>query len=292
MTTLEQFAQIAAIGQDRFWGFLELKDILNLSVCAHATAGLLVPKPTLNNLLQRHEKLRSLGPLKLAFPCDLSTGLVRRILHRLTSMSEGVILIDDRKGRIVLDIGSAYHDSEHHLAPTSSFHQGNADEDDEDDEEDNAQIFKQLEITSFDEYDDFNPRHPLPRDRAHRRGDSYFNSDIEMVVGELGAMTSGGMDLAKVAKAALAADEDEDADGYSKNGKAQTLRPLSGIPASVHQSINPADKPPLPPSGAKMSAKDRILSKSRAGNSGGASGVPRPKVKSAAARDDDDEDDN
>lgn len=35
-----------------------------------------------------------------------------------------------------------------------------------------------LESASFDEYDDFTPRHPVPKDKVHRRGDSYFNSDI------------------------------------------------------------------------------------------------------------------
>jgi hypothetical protein len=39
-------------------------------------------------------------------------------------------------------------------------------------------IEKRLESASYDEYDDFTPRHPMPRDKVHRRGDSYFNSDI------------------------------------------------------------------------------------------------------------------
>jgi hypothetical protein len=43
----------------------------------------------------------------------------------------------------------------------------------------NEKIQKFLEVASYDEYDDFNPRHPQPKDKTHRRGDSYFNSDIE-----------------------------------------------------------------------------------------------------------------
>ncbi len=39
-------------------------------------------------------------------------------------------------------------------------------------------IQKCLESNSYDEYDDFTPRHPVPKDKVHRRGDSYFNSDI------------------------------------------------------------------------------------------------------------------
>lgn len=267
MATLEQFAQLAALSQDRFWGFLDLKDILNLSVCCHATAGLLVPRKTLNDLLARHSRLNSVGPLKLSFPSDMSTGLLRLVLHRLTASVEAVIMIDDRKGRIVLDIGSSLHDNEAAQAIARGAPPPN--DDAEDEEDDNAQIFKQLEITSFDEYDDFNPRHPLPRDRAHRRGDSYFNSDIEMVVGEIGAM-----DLSSVARKALTAEDDDDDD----KGGAQTLRPLSGL-----SGIAAADKPPLPPTQPKISAKDRILSKTR-------NNIPgRPKAKTATADDDDDD---
>lgn len=56
---------------------------------------------------------------------------------------------------------------------------------DDDSDAENQVIFKHLENLSYDEYDDFNPRHPKPREKAHRRGDSYFNSDIELVVNEL-----------------------------------------------------------------------------------------------------------
>jgi hypothetical protein len=267
MATLEQFARIASLGQDRFWDFLEVKDVLNLSVCARATAGLLVPKKTLNDLLERNERFRSVGSLKLSFPSDVSTGLLRRILYRLSSMREGVIMIDDRKGRIVLDIGSAFQDQSDDVPATNTSDHT----DEEENEDENAQIFKQLEITSFDEYDDFNPRHPLPRERAHRRGDSYFNSDIEMVVGEIGAM--GGVDLSQIAKMALAGGDDEE-----DTGGAQTLRPLSGV------GIAAAEKPPLPPAGQKLSAKDRILSKTRTAGGGAA------KAKTARANDDDDDD--
>lgn len=272
MATLEQFAQLAAVSQDRFWGFLEITDIVNLSVCCHATSGLLVPRKTLNELIERHPRLRAVGPLKLSFPSDLSTGLLRLVLHRITKSVEAVIMIDDRKGRIVLDIGSALHDNESAAGNPRVGDRVNEEDDEED--EDNAQIFKQLEITSFDEYDDFNPRHPLPRDRAHRRGDSYFNSDIEMVVGEIGAM-----DLSSIARKALTAeDDDEDNQGSG----AQTLRPLTGLSSGIAA----ADKPPLPPAQPKVSAKDRILSKTR-------NNIPgRPKVKTATAGDDDDDEDD
>jgi hypothetical protein len=49
----------------------------------------------------------------------------------------------------------------------------------------NCRIEKKLESESFDEYDDFNPRHPQPRDKTHRRGGSYFNSDISEIVDQV-----------------------------------------------------------------------------------------------------------
>lgn len=247
MTTLERFAQIAQLGGERFWDFLDIKDILNLSVCARATAGLIVPQATLNNLLRRHERISKVGNFTLRFPTNLSTGMVRRVLTRVTGSLEATLVIDDRAGRIVLDIGSAFHDNEAHLADAAPV---------QEEDEEPHEIFKQLELISFDEYDDFNPRHPLPKDRAHRRGDSYFNSDIEMVVGELGAQ----QDLSSIAKAALALDDDA---------------------PTTPGGLSSADKPPMPP---KMSAKDRILAKTKNNYPG------RTKVKTV--KEDDDEDDN
>lgn len=42
-------------------------------------------------------------------------------------------------------------------------------------------VGKKLEThSSFDEYDDFTPTHPKPKESKHRRGNSLFNSDIDM----------------------------------------------------------------------------------------------------------------
>lgn len=53
--------------------------------------------------------------------------------------------------------------------------------DDSDEDESMFLMHRHLESASFDEYDDFTPRHPVPKDKVHRRGDSYFNSDISEV---------------------------------------------------------------------------------------------------------------
>lgn len=69
--------------------------------------------------------------------------------------------------------------------------------DEEEEEEPGSFIDKHLESASFDEYDDFNPRHPEYRaNRGHRRGGSCFNSDISDIVDVIhkdDASSSGGV---------------------------------------------------------------------------------------------------
>ena len=88
------------------------------------------------------------------------------------------------------------------------------------------QIQKQFEICSYDEYDDFKPRHPLPKVewlspnyihitinqlpllhidlfhsvQNHRRGNSYFNSDVEAYAND----AIVGFDMSNIAAAATA----------------------------------------------------------------------------------------
>jgi hypothetical protein len=264
--------QTISFMKEAFWEFLELPDILNLSVCSKNSASLIIQQPALNQVI-RKTPLALLGRFQLFFPAELTIGLFRRILNRLNTSVEAVVTIDDRKGRVTLDIGSAFHDNDTYLAEATtvpsgssvrriaSFHGAQDLVNPEEEDEDHPEIFKQFELISFDEYDDFKPRHPLPKDRAHRRDHSYFNSDIEMVVGEIGAM-----DLASIAaKAALIADDDMPNNDQNKSG------------------LSAADKPPLPP---KQSAKDRILSKTK-------NFIPgRTKVTKVTQRDDDDDDDD
>lgn len=65
-------------------------------------------------------------------------------------------------------------------------------------------IHRYLEMASFDEYDDFNPRHPQPKDKTHRRGDSYFNSDIDAHAQAI------SVDLQSIANLALSVENDLD----------------------------------------------------------------------------------
>jgi hypothetical protein len=85
----------------------------------------------------------------------------------------GLLSIDASTGRVVMDIGSAfnnkdvflgsaipYEDSETSLLKNVFFVDPSVD--------DGGDIHKHLEISSYDEYDDFAPRHPLPKEKGKR----------------------------------------------------------------------------------------------------------------------------
>mmetsp|Transcript_43554 Transcript_43554/g.86568 ORF Transcript_43554/g.86568 Transcript_43554/m.86568 type:complete len:274 (-) Transcript_43554:294-1115(-) len=165
--------------QDDIWQMLNLRDILTLSTCCKFTSHLGITSETIHKMLQDGSCGSKIGNFSVKFPDELTTGLFRRILCRLNTGVEAHVAVDIKTGRVILDIGSAFLTNDAYEAP--QVHAVS----DEDSDAENQQIFKELELCSYDEYDDFNPRHPKPRDRAHRRGDSYFNSDIDMVVNEL-----------------------------------------------------------------------------------------------------------
>jgi hypothetical protein len=182
---------------DILWDFVDLKDVLNVSVCSRQLAQLPVPAQNLNRLVDSNPKYQSVGQMKLSFAHDLTTGLVRRVMNRVQTSVQATLTIDERTGRIVLDIGSAFNNNDAFLArevtPIGE----------EEDVSERTQIFKEISISSMDEYDDFNPRHPMMKDRAHRRGDSLFNSDMDFVNNEMGQMNmnkvSHGFDLSTIA---------------------------------------------------------------------------------------------
>lgn len=172
---------------DYIWSYLTITDLLTVSTCSTFTANLTISDSTVECLLfdERYTKAKRLMRMfsdfhQLRFPAVLTTGLLRRVLNRLNTCPVAVISIDEHTGRINLDIGSAFKNNDTYLASNVSILL-------EDEDEEAQQVFKHLEVMSFDEYDDFNPRHPKPREKVHRRGDSYFNSDIELVVNELPA---------------------------------------------------------------------------------------------------------
>jgi hypothetical protein len=194
MTTLLHL--VALSKSEKLWEFLEVKDVLRLSICSRFCAGLTISPQSVHTIIASNPKLCYLGKFKLSFPATITIGMLRRILNRLQTGENAVVSIDNDSGRVMIDIGSAFNDNNAFLAKVEPIPTHRRDVSSMGS---SGEIFKQLEISSFDEYDDFNPRHPLPRDKAHRRGDSYFNSDIEMLANE----PMMAFDLASIAKNAI-----------------------------------------------------------------------------------------
>lgn len=174
-----------------------------------------------NLLLRRFGKFQ----VTLVLTEDYALGIIRRILYQLmkTEMIKAELSIDSLTGHIQLDIGNAFASCKPSLLSSPrnnpktskskksfSFEEIKVIED-EDDDKNIHRIEKFLEASSVDEFDDFKPRHPQPREaKGHRRGDSYFNSDIESITTD----AIRHFDLNDLAKLAL----DEES-SYNELGK-------------------------------------------------------------------------
>lgn len=191
----------SAVG-DHIWAYTSLTDILNVSVSSRLCASL----PISSDVVQTHvdrSRMSHIGNFRLTFSSAVSLGILRRMLHRVNIGNTAVISIDENSGRIIVDIGSAFKDRDAFLASNVTLLPAISSADSYGTAIDNADqvILKHLEVSSYDEYDDFNPRHPLPKDKTHRRGGSYFNSDIELYATE--AVADEFNDLQNIAFQAL-----------------------------------------------------------------------------------------
>lgn len=158
------------------WEFLSLQDVLKLSTASKFFASLMITNQPMQKLVQRTPglSLNIAGRFKVNLPRDLTLGMFRRTMNRVFNPSnDQAILYVCKSGKVVLDIGSALNDNDVHLASAQPLEESDEEENDE-----AHQIHRHIEVTSCDEYDDFIPRHPKAKG-SHRRGDSYFNSDID-----------------------------------------------------------------------------------------------------------------
>ena len=175
-STTSHLARVCRKCGNDIWGFLTLTDVLNISVTSRDSAGLVISVANIQRLLERHARVRSIGPYRVSFASDVSLGILRRMLHKIVVSSHCVVSIEGATGRIVLDIGNAFHDRDEYVAASMSSMVTAVPCPDEDlppsvyGEE---PILKAIERASFDEYDDYTPRHPTMK--THRRGGSYFN---------------------------------------------------------------------------------------------------------------------
>lgn len=202
------------LGAESIMSFLILEEILMLSSCSKFTSNNMhISIPRMESLIATNSRISSkLGPYQLSIANTVSLGNFRRILNTVLNSKKFIASIDMTTGQVILDAGCAYKDREQFLNSNTILHDnsersrstGTSSTTTVEDEED-EKILKHLEVLSFDEYDDFNPRHPNPRDmsKTHRRGGSYFNSDIESIAQEALADMSR-LDLSTISSAALA----------------------------------------------------------------------------------------
>lgn len=187
---VSHLARVARKCGNDIWGFLTVTDILNLSITSRDSAGLVISVENIERMLEKNDRVRSIGHYKLSFASDVSLGILRRMLHRVVNSTQCVLSIEGSTGRIILDIGSAFKDRDSLMAsmvtavpcaegdlPPGVYGE--------------EPILKAIEHASFDEYDDYTPRHPSMK--THRRGGSYFNSDI----GDYGTEALQGMGSAR-----------------------------------------------------------------------------------------------
>lgn len=185
---------------DQIFQYLSLQEVLNVTACSRFTSSVHISQSTAQNFLSR-SRVSHLGKVALNLSLPMTCGNFRRILFCVVKSSEGTLRIDASSGRVILDLGSAFKD-QRAFAESNAVIMVHSPEG----EEDSEPILKHLEVSSYDEYDDFNPRHPNPRDmsKTHRRGDSYFNSDIESIAKEALADV---LNLSAIASQAAALEE-------------------------------------------------------------------------------------
>ena len=176
-STTSHLARVCRKCGNGIWGYLSLADVLNISVTSRDSAGLIISVANIQRLLERHARVRSIGPYRVSFASDVSLGILRRMLHKIVMSTRCVVSIEGATGRIVLDIGSAFHDDRDEYLTASMAAMVTAvpcpDEDLPPSVYGEEPILKAIERASFDEYDDYTPRHPTMK--THRRGGSYFN---------------------------------------------------------------------------------------------------------------------
>lgn len=210
-----------------------MSDVLSLASASQFFSGLMITNSTMDKLIKgKGLDINCAGRFNVSFPNDLTIGIFSKVLTRLFSPdnNKAVITVISKTGRIVLDIGSALSHADAELP-----------EDDEEEEEvDEAQmIHKHIEVTSCDEYDDFVPRHPIAKG-AHRRGDSYFNSDIDACANEiLPGHVSNAFNMSDLASAALEMDDFNDPNAlknkFKKKKSTMTINKYPGVTRSFNE---------------------------------------------------------
>lgn len=159
---------------DAIWQYLELEDLLVFSTTSRFCANLFISQELIIMNMERNEKkLAELGNFKISFASELTLGIFRRLLNRIVNGKKAVVSIDVETGRVNMDIGSAFKEEGDTTIAAQIEEIDRPDKDIKLPSIDSA-----LEAYSIDEYDDFNPKHPIFSNlKKGRKGTtSYFSS--------------------------------------------------------------------------------------------------------------------
>lgn len=158
-------------GCDTIWQYLELKEVLRMSTASRFCANLFISQENVLRFLERDDRLNQISQFRITLASEVTIGILRRLLNRVTEGRKAVVSIDYNTGRVKMDIGSAFQDKHTYLADEVI---SSIDEVAVDGEVDIPPIDAVLEAYSCDEYDDFNPTHPALK--VNDKGTCYFSS--------------------------------------------------------------------------------------------------------------------
>lgn len=206
------------VSYENIFNYLNLKDLLILSITSKEISLLTIQNENyIENILQENNQTKNI-PIQFLNLKNITLEELRKSLSRLiigkidSSLSSSSLLSGSTSSSITtstsilaassnLSLGYDYSGdlNTFSISSTTTTEEGNFTEN----EMDIVPIEKHLESNSFDEYDDFNPRHPDYK--SHRRGGSFFNSDLSDVAAQVYAT-----DLSLIAKKALDLAEADD----------------------------------------------------------------------------------
>ena len=184
--------------------FLTLFELLNFSLTSKEISKLKISLEIIENLLLENKQTKEI-PFQLFFNLNsLTLQLLRKQLFQFFQQNSS--LSSSSSSSSATSLSSTLQSSilQSSIPSSSSIiDESNSNPNNPNNNNmDVVPIEKHLESNSFDEYDDFNPRHPDYK--SHRRGGSFFNSDLSDIAAQVYAT-----DLSLIAKKALDLEADD-----------------------------------------------------------------------------------
>jgi hypothetical protein len=162
--------------------FLTLEDISSFALTCKAVNCIKLNSGTVHKLVDIHPIACDVDTQFIDFYDPTLASLRKNLFHVIVGSPLSSEMQIDPSGRRMINRSFSLNKGLSNRSLDAAEEYDKFDEEDED-EDVGGFIDKHLESASFDEYDDFNPRHPeYKANRGHRRGGSCFNSDISDIV--------------------------------------------------------------------------------------------------------------